>query len=156
MHNSFGTSYIEETKDTIMRCGAKWCNEVVRVEGQVSVKQTEGNVNSQVRCICNDRCNRNPYIRRLNIRPIFSQHAQGSATSTNNVHKFEGYLRTFVKLSHQSEQSMAPSPSAIHPSPYSNPEFSSHDGRIRYTLTSLNHPRHCQTRHPHRPPFQRP
>jgi len=28
----------------------------------VSVKQTEGNVNSQVRCICNDRCNRNPYI----------------------------------------------------------------------------------------------
>src|SRR5258706_1659817 len=61
MHNSFGTSYIEETKDTIMRCGAKWCNEVVRVEGKVSIKQTEGNVNSRVRCICNDRCNRNPY-----------------------------------------------------------------------------------------------
>ena len=31
--------------------------------------------------------------RRFNIRPIFSQHAQGGAKSTNNVHKFERYLR---------------------------------------------------------------
>ena len=45
----------------IMRNGAKRCNEVVRVEGKMSVKQTEGNVNSRVRCICNDGCNRNPY-----------------------------------------------------------------------------------------------
>src|SRR5258706_8717353 len=45
----------------IMRNGAKRCNEVVRVEGKMSVKQTEGNVNSRVHCICNNGCNRNPY-----------------------------------------------------------------------------------------------
>ena len=31
--------------------------------------------------------------RRLNIRPVFSQHVQGGAKSTNNVHKFERYFR---------------------------------------------------------------
>ena len=34
--------------------------------------------------------------RRLKIRPIFSQHVQGSAKSTNDVHKFERYFREGV------------------------------------------------------------